>query len=227
LIESIYFTLTSASCVVKSLIDEWSQCIILSVLIRYARTQFTDPNLSAYDTDAVAEADPQPAPPTLPAASFGDLLGDDSLAPVVSNAAADSGAAAASPPLPAADDADSASPVASAAQKKKKKKPTLDSFYEDESDDGSAAFANVRSNAPARANVAAATATSVFLGGSSVSRVGVVKGSIHSVETIIDEDLRLLLKCVEPLLRSRNSAVVLAVVSLFHSLLQLVTHLGP
>jgi hypothetical protein len=170
--------------------DEWSQCIILSVLIRYARTQFTDPNLSAYDTDAVAEADPQPAPPTLPAASFGDLLGDDSLAPVVSNAAADSGAAAASPPLPAADDADSASPVASAAQKKKKKKPTLDSFYEDESDDGSAAFANVRSNAPARANVAAATATSVFLGGSSVSRVGVVKGSIHSVETIIDEDLR-------------------------------------
>jgi hypothetical protein len=38
----------------------------------------------------------------------------------------------------------------------------LDSFYDDDSDDGSAAFATVRSNASARENVAAATATSVF-----------------------------------------------------------------
>ena len=176
--------------------DEWSQCIILSVLMRYARTQFTDPNISASDAHDSAEADPQPAPSILSSASFGDLLGDDSLAPVVSNAAADAAGSAAPPaqPAPAVEDADAASPTASAAQKKKKKtKPTLDSFYDDESDDGSAAFANVRSSAPARANAADVAATSVFLGGSSVNRAGVVRGSIHSLETVIDEDLRQIL----------------------------------
>jgi hypothetical protein len=174
--------------------DEWSQSIILSVLIRYSRTQFTDPNILPADADAVAEADPQPGLPTAaaaaPAASFGDLLGDESLISIASSSAADVGASAAPPIASAAEDADSASPVASSALKKKKKKPTLDSFYEDDSDDGSAAFANVRSNALARENVAAATATSVFLGGSGTSRSGVVKGSFHSVETVIDEDLR-------------------------------------
>jgi hypothetical protein len=171
--------------------DEWSQSIILSVLIRYSRTQFTDPNIPSSDADAVVEADAQPGHSTVVAATtFGDLLGDESLIPVASSAAADEVPTAAPPPTSAVEDADSASPVSSGAQKKKKKKPTLDSFYDDDSDDGSAAFANVRSNAPARENFAAATATSVFLGGSSMSKTGVVKGSFHSIETVIDEDLR-------------------------------------
>jgi hypothetical protein len=176
--------------------DEWSQSIILSVLIRYSRTQFTDPNIRPSDADAVSEADHQPGLPAVVAAataaaataSFGDLLGDESLISVPSSSVADVGTSAAPPPAAAVEDADATSPVASASLKKKKKKPTLDSFYEDDSDDGSAAFANVRSNA--RENVAAATATSVFLGASSTSRAGVVKGSFHSVETVIDEDLR-------------------------------------
>jgi hypothetical protein len=185
--------------------DEWSQSIILSVLIRYSRTQFTDPNIHSSDADAVVEADPQPGLSTAAAAvSFGDLLGDDSLLPVASGSATDSAATVAPPPASAVEDADSASPVASAAQKKKKKKPTLDSFYDDDSDDGSAAFANVRSNASARENVAAATATSVFLGGSSSNRTGVAKGSFHSVETAIDEDLRY---CV--MIPPRSTAILL------------------
>ena len=186
--------------------DEWSQSIILSVLIRYSRTQFTDPNIHSSDADAVVEADPQPGLSTAAAAavSFGDLLGDDSLLPVASGSATDSAATVAPPPASAVEDADSASPVASAAQKKKKKKPTLDSFYDDDSDDGSAAFANVRSNASARENVAAATATSVFLGGSSSNRTGVAKGSFHSVETAIDEDLRY---CV--MISPRSTAILL------------------
>ena len=169
--------------------DEWSQSIILSVLIRYSRTQFTDPNAPS-DAHVVAEADPQPGLSSATAASFGDLLGDESLVPVASSSDTHAGAPAAPIPESSVEVADSASPVASAAQKKKHKKPTLDSFYDDDSDDGTAAFANVRSNAPARENVAAATATSVFLGGGSINRTGVAKGSFHSVETVIDEDLR-------------------------------------
>jgi hypothetical protein len=183
--------------------DEWSQSIILSVLIRYSRTQFTDPNVFPADADAVAEADPQPGLSTAaaaPAASFGDLLGDESLISMASSSAADTGASTAPPIASAAEDADSASPVASTTLKKKKKKPTLDSFYEDDSDDGSAAFANVRSNALSRENIAAATATSVFLGGSGTSRSGVVKGSFHSVETVIDEDLRFDFYCISKFL---------------------------
>ena len=82
--------------------DEWSQSIILSVLIRYSRTQFTDPNILPADADAATEADPQPGLHTSPAvaASFGDLLGDESLVSVAPSVAADTGASAAPPPRP-------------------------------------------------------------------------------------------------------------------------------
>jgi hypothetical protein len=112
------------------------------------------------------------------------------LVPPASNAAAESGAVTAASSAPDVEVADSTSPVSSSVVKKKKKKPTLDSFYDDDSDDGSAAFANVRSSAPSRENAAAATTTSVFLGGGSNIRTGAVKGSFHSVDTVIDEDLR-------------------------------------
>jgi len=77
--------------------DEWSQSIILSVLIRYSRTQFTDPNAPS-DAHVVAEADPQPGLPPATAASFGDLLGDESLVPVASSS--DTHAVALAAPTP-------------------------------------------------------------------------------------------------------------------------------
>lgn len=38
-------------------VDEWGQVIIINMLTRYARTQFTDPNVDDNDVDACVEAD--------------------------------------------------------------------------------------------------------------------------------------------------------------------------
>jgi AP-3 complex subunit beta len=161
-------------------IDEWGQIIVLNVLTRYVRTQFTDPNrLARSERSAAAAA----------------TAGDGTASPLLAAAALQPGAAR-------------SNIAQGGAARRPRRRVVRKAFYSDEED--------ASTEEEDRPLPRPLQQQALQPGTGSSSTTTVVSTVEQELGAHLDVDHRLVLKSSLPLLKSRNSGVVLAVCALHH-----------